>query len=266
MAQSADQIRQSDITLWGMVALACGAIAILSANIGGILPGSVSTALHATRSAGGNLNVLSTLVAVLRNAAARLRRENQLLTTRLNLAEESRGATNQRIGAVEASIPLLLDALPANASIDRDAITASIGQSVLEAHSVDGGSVAISRQPMPGEVTLEVLDAQDIPAVQTAEASIDDEIADLVGTDYAVALGDLLGGVDATRSWDNLQGLIGPLLLGLEPRLGLRDAGSDRLVAGPIRSYAQAEQLCLHVSRAGIACTPVRFEGDALAE
>jgi hypothetical protein len=261
-----DRFQQSDVTIWGIVALACGALAVMSVNIGGLIPTSLGTALHATRIEGGSLNVLRSQIAEVRNESARLRRENQLLTTRLNLADQTNGTVSQRVGALEASVPLLLEALPADANIDRDAITASIGQSPGAVNDVEGGSLEVSQQPMPGTNTLELLTGQAMPELPATVADLDTEIANLVQTEYAVALGDPLAGGSASRTWDEINELIGPLLLGLEPRVGNENAGADRLIAGPIRSYAQAEQLCLHVARVGMACTPTPYKGTELFE
>ena len=68
MLQAADQFRPSDVTFWGVIALVCGAVAVLSANVSAVMPEGVLAGLHSTRIEGANM---SQVRAQLTDCAAR---------------------------------------------------------------------------------------------------------------------------------------------------------------------------------------------------
>jgi hypothetical protein len=143
---ASDQTEQSDIARWGMIALACWTVAILGANLTAALPDDLLARLHATRLQGGNTEVLRLQVASLAREAALLRQENTSFQSRFQLMEQAGSLVRQRVGALEVSIPNLLEALPADAMIDQEAITASTGPS-REVRSQDAVSVVVRHIP-----------------------------------------------------------------------------------------------------------------------
>ncbi|RUT32849.1 hypothetical protein EMQ25_06845 [Arsenicitalea aurantiaca] len=153
MARAADQFRQSDVTAWALVALCCGAFAVLAANVGARVPPQVFAALHASRADGATLNQLHGELISQQAAIAQLRQENATMSARFSLAEQRGSETSRRVGALEVSIPDLLEILPDNAPIDRSNLTASIGAAAEsgdapEQFDVFGGTMSVQRGPM----------------------------------------------------------------------------------------------------------------------
>ncbi len=270
LAESGEHFRQSDVTFWGIVALVLGALALLFSNLGAILPPSTLTGLHSTRLDGGNLNYLRTQVADLRDETARIRNENSRLMNMLTLAEQDQNAVTQRVGAIESSLPTLFETAQANAEIDRSFTTSAIAtdppQEVFEA---DGGTVAVTRRPFeqadvappvaPVPQTLE-LPAMPLPLPPRIVGSAP-------SVAFGIALGPQVTVQDAFVAWKDITTKAGPLLLGLGPLLsGNAGVEQQRLVAGPIGDYEQAEQLCIRMIRIGISCLPVPYAGQALPE
>ena len=130
-----------------MVALVCGAIAVLSANLSAIVPLNVLEGLHRTRIEGATLDQLRMQVADMRDETNRLRLENSTMLTRFSLQEQTGNEVVQRVGALEVSLPKLLEAIPDSAGIDPET-TASIGQGDVMTYDADGGSVSVHQQPM----------------------------------------------------------------------------------------------------------------------
>jgi hypothetical protein len=80
---------------------------------------------------------------------------------------------------------------------------------------------------------------------------------------FGVALGPPIDADEAKADWQGMTGKVGTLLLGLGPILGHVEGGSGRrLVAGPIASEADAQELCGRMAKVGIACQTVTFIGD----
>lgn len=261
LTQAGDHFRQSDVTFWGIVALACGALAVIGANISPFMPASVFTALHSSRISGASLDQLRVEVSDLRREASALRRENVALTNRFILAEQAGGDTTRRLGALEVSIPRLLEAIPSGAEIDRSAVTAAIPEGEWVTLPADGGLVAIRRQDLPAAPRL------DMPLVETAPDSRtapDSKVALDGPPSMAIALAIPAEQGNAVDAWQDYVGKIGPLLLGLQPNFGTDDAGAPRIVAGPLADKAEADALCSRLAQVGIACEAVPYAGVPL--
>ena len=297
MANRNSNFSQSDVTFWGIGALVFGAIAVLSTSLGAVLPQSLWVGLHANRLEGGNLNQLRAEVTRLRDQQVQMRRQATQLRSRLVITERNRGDMVQRVGALESSIPMLLEVVPPGAEIDRSTFTASINEPGDESISfeAEGGTVTLNQRPMFENAEPETPDIQPLPqslsvapapadsvelapvtpeesVASTAPADTDtialleqasNGTASLMQTDFGIAIGEAVTLESADAKWTELSGKIGTLLLGLSPAVSdpLGD-GSKHIVLGPIADYAEAEMLCLRIGRVGIDCLPVQYENS----
>lgn len=279
--KTGERIRQSDVTFWGVTALALGSFAMLCANLSAILPPNMMTGLHSTRLDGGNLNNLRTQVAELRDETSRIRNENSRLMTMITLTEQGQSTVNQRIGAIESSLPALMEAAivtgeTKNPNLDRSLITASIGDPDRIVRQVEGGSIVVTRQPLESMAASEI----GMPEPDSMQMQMPAEPIKISNTpppaprvvspppvSFGIALGPQVTVQDAIVAWRDITTKVGPLILGLGPLLsGNAGVEQQRLVAGPIRDYAEAEQLCVRMIRVGISCLPVPYAGQALPE
>ena len=200
---------------------------------------------------------LMTTVADLREQTLQLKRDNAMLTTRFALGEQQGNAVQKRVGALEVSLPRLLEALPAGAQIDRSSLTASVGEALV--YDADGGSVMIRQQPMP-----EAAPANQQPLPQTLQSAT---TAPPTTVGYGIALGSSLPAEQASAAWNDLSMKLGPLLFGLTPLLvDQADSQNKRLVVGPIAALSEATALCARLERISIACMPMPFTGTPLSQ
>ena len=251
MAKAADQFRSSDVTIWGVVALVCWGFAVLAANASGLVPASAFAALHASRLDGGTLNQVRMQVADLQAEAVRMRRENNLLLQRFDLAEQGRSEVTRRVGALEVSVPQIIERLPGAMSID-SSVTASILEGNQQTFDAEGGSVTVEQRPLVAIRPQAAAPAKAKPAPVSS---------DTIG----IAVGFPVATEDAEAQWQALLAKVGTLLLGLWPVLAETEDGSGRLVvAGPLPSRAQASELCGRMSQVGIPCEIVPFVGEPL--
>lgn len=249
MARSVDHFRQSDVTFWGIAAICCGGIALLSITLSALVPPSVLAGLHASRLDGATLNQLRSQVASLETATVALKGENNALLTRFTLAESRGTDVAQRVGAIEVALPNMVEE-NGGALIDRNAVTASIGQPT-EPVEADSGSVAIQQAPL--------IPAQPMPAVVANLPRMD-------GDAYGVALGAKVDAYGASTLWTTINAKVGTLMIGLTPVLADEASGTGKyLVAGPLPGFAQARDLCARLAPVGIPCRPVPFVGTPLA-
>ncbi|MGV8830516.1 MAG: hypothetical protein ACOH2N_00955 [Devosia sp.] len=258
MAKASEQFRQSDVTTWGIVALVLGAVAVLGANISAVIPSGILGGLHKTRIEGASVDQLRLQVADLREQSLQLQRDNTELSARFALQEQQGNKVQQRVGALEVSLPRLLEALPNTARIDRSALTASIGEALV--YDADGGSVMIRQQPM-AEAAPASNQVQPLPEpVQTASVAKPNEIA------FGIALGTSVPADQASGAWNDLSMKLGPLLFGLSPLL-VDEANSNnkRIVVGPITELSEATALCTRLERISISCLPMPFTGTPLS-
>lgn len=256
MARAADQFRASDVTVWGVVALAAWVVAILGANLSGLVPPSIYGAMHASRLEGSTLNQLRSKVAALEEEAGRTRRDNQELMQRLSLNEDTAGTVARRVGALEVSVPKLIEATQSRAAAIDTIATGSIGAGKTVTFETEGGTVAVQQRPLaPGsdEVRLTA-----VPLTAEMPASLPSTSA------LGVALGFPLAPETAEAQWQEMLANVGTLLIGLSPVLGEGDGGLRQLVAGPVIDRASALELCGRLDAVGIPCEPVPYAGEPM--
>ncbi|KKB82908.1 hypothetical protein VW29_15285 [Devosia limi DSM 17137] len=241
------------MTIWGIVALVCGATAVLGANVSAMIPQSVLAGLHKTRLEGASLDQLRIQVGELREQSAQLKRDNDVLTTRFALQEQAGNDVVHRVGALEVSLPKLIEALPDTAEIDRSSLTASIGGGETQMYEADGGSVMVRQQPMP------MLAARAGQGMPQQLAAVPDAAA------FGIAIGPKTSFEGAPAAWTDLSGKLGPLLFGLAPLLADEaNSAEKRIVVGPITQLSEANALCVRLERIAITCVPVPFTGTPL--
>jgi len=269
LAQKEDQIRQSDVTFWGIIALVLGVIAVFGANISALFPTNFTTGLHSPRLEGGNLSLLRAQVADLQDESFRIRNENSRLATMLKLAEQDQGEVTRRVGAIESTLPIIMESVPPGTTIDSSVITSAIGEpDDRQLLPAEGGSVAVTQIPIDGvkeSVTAIIEDSIEMPVMPQAQPNIPVRIVSPTPLAFGIALGPEVTVLDAFVAWKDITNKVGPLLLGLGPVLsGNAGLEQQRLIAGPIDDYAHAEQLCARMIRVGISCLPVPYAGRSL--
>lgn len=256
MAKASEQFRQSDVTNWGIVALVMAGIAVMGANMSALMPQSMLSGLHKTRIDGASIEQLRDQVAQLREETQKLRRDNGVLTARFNLGEQQSSEVTRRVGALEVSLPNLIETASNGTRVDRAIVTSAIGGDPALVSEADGGSVVVRQQPMPG--TQPATPSQPLPdtIATTSAPSI---------ASYGIALGPAIEANQATETWRDLNMKLGPLLFGLAPMLADESSGNGkRIVVGPISQLAEATTLCGRLERISVACLPVPFTGTPL--
>ena len=244
------------MTLWGIVALTSWGLAVLSANLSGLVPSGVLGALHASRLDGGTLNQLRSQVAEIEMESQRMRRENNLLLQRFSLAEQANGEVTRRVGALEITVPNLLERESTGPILDRS-MTGSIGDGEVLSFEAEGGSVRVQHKPL-----VPMQDDQRVVSA-TAESRLASAIPNSEA--YGLALGFPFEPGDAEAQWQGLTAKVGTLLLGLAPLLApVEGSAAQQIVAGPLSSRSEAEELCGRMDRVGIPCEPKPFTGDVL--
>lgn len=259
MAKASEQFRQSDVVTWGIVALVMGGIAVMGANVSALMPQGVLSNLHKTRVEGASLEQLRNQVADLRQATQDLRRENGVLVSRFNLGEQQSTEVVRRVGALEVSLPNILERSVASGPRIDPASTAGIGVDPALVYEADGGSVVVRQQPLlPVQPTAP---SQPLPAPiqETAATNVSSS------TGYGIALGPAVAAEQAPDAWRDYSMRLGPLLFGLAPRLAEEaNSGDSRIIAGPIGELAEATALCGRLERVSVACMPVPYTGTPL--
>lgn len=257
MAKASEQFRQSDVTLWGLVALVCAGLAVFGSNVSLLVPQSIMGGLHQPRVAGASIETLRREVGELKTESARLRRENELLLSRFALQEKSGGDIVRRVGALEVTVPRLLEDLPDSARVDMSNVTASIGAGDTFSFETEGGSVSVRQSALPQAAPDQPLPAEIAP--QTALAVPDQDA-------YGIAIGAPVAFEQAEGLWGDLTLKLGPLLFGLAPLLADEANGNNkRIVVGPIAEMSEARALCERFERVSIACMPMPYDGTPLA-
>jgi hypothetical protein len=256
LAKPVEHFRASDITFWGVFALVTWAVAVLGANVSAFIPSGAFGGLHASRLDGGSFNQLRGQVAELETETAQLRQENSVLLQRLALNEQSGGEVARRVGALELTVPQILDALNVRGPGIDPGTTASTGAGKPTTFDVEGGSVSYTTTPMAPEKKRITAD-QPMP-----------EAIDPIGPDssaFGIALGPPIDADEGEDTWRSMSNRVGTLLLGMGPLLAnVEGSAGKRLVVGPIATEADARQLCGHMAKVGIACASVPFIGTPL--
>jgi len=291
VAGTTGDVQHSDVAFWGMVAMLAGAVAMLSLTLSAIVPASVLGGLRASRISGGNLNQLRAQVARLGQEQSQMLSQTRELRTRLSLADRGRGEVTRRVGALETTIPMLLEVVPPGVEIDPLSITAAIDDAEGISFEAQGGYVTVTRRPLFGSLEVQALPpplapAQPSPAPQTGnrqdgagllsassepgnvaeslpKLDLLDNDTRLTQTQYGIAVGAALKAGNGEQAWQDLSAKIGTLLIGLVPAVSdpLQN-GNLRLIAGPISDYGQAEMLCARITRIGIDCLPVQYADE----
>jgi hypothetical protein len=244
------------------VALVMGAVAVLGANVSALLPQGALEMLHQSRLQGPTLEQLRLQVADLREQTVALKRENGVLAARFALNEQQGSDVLRRVGALEISVPKLLESIPPGALIDRSSVTAGIntdGDAMV--YEAEGGTVVVRQQPMSEAAPPE--HAQPLPDLPQASAVA--AIAPPTQRPHGVAIGPAVNEGDASAAWEDLTLKLGPVLFGLSPVVA-GEGDSKRIVVGPITELAEATALCQRLERVAIACTPQPYVGTALVQ
>jgi hypothetical protein len=256
LAKPVDHFRAADITFWGVFALMTWTLAVLAANVSAFIPDGILGGLHASRLDGGSFNQLRGQVAELESEAARLRRENTVLLQRFSLNEQASGEVMRRVGALELTIPQVLDALNTLSPGIDSGTTASTGTTPPTSFDVEGGSVSFTTTPM---AAVEAPAATNQPMPEAITPLAPDSSA------FGIALGPPIDADEGETAWRSMSDKVGTLLLGMGPLLAnVEGSAGKRLVAGPLASEAEARQLCGHMAKVGIACASVPFIGTPL--
>src|SRR5688572_27491788 len=111
LARPVDHFRAADVTFWGVFALCVWTVALLGATAAGLVPQGVWAGLHASRLDGVSLGQLRVQVAALESETARLRQDNAVLLQRFALGEQADGEVTRRVGALELTVPRLLESM-----------------------------------------------------------------------------------------------------------------------------------------------------------
>lgn len=301
MAIKIGQYEPSDATFWGVATLVAAGVAVLSTSISAFVPNGIYGALHSSRLEGGTLNQLRAQVEQLNISQRQLLSSTNQLRSQFSLSERNRVMVSQRVGALEVSIPQLLEVIPVGAEIDPFSITASIDGNDSETFETEGGSVTLSRTPLfegaiPDDQFVNGNQSQILPeSLNTEETKTDESetqdsamevgpasslqllptpgtlepeksseaVAILSQTTYGIALGKAVGQEDADAMWSDISSKVGTLLIGLDPAISdpLQN-NSFRIVVGPITNYSEAEMLCRRINAVGIECLPVQYESQ----
>ncbi len=256
--KAADQFRSSDVTKWGITALVVWGIAVLSANLSGLVPAGIMASLHASRIEGATMNQLRAQVAALQDETARSKREASELLARFNMNEDSTSLVTKRVGALEASIPKLVEQQLASANIQRVDPTATGSIEAPITFEVDGGTVEVRQVPLtPGSPDVK------FKAMPLA-AAMPDEL-EPSGSAMGVGLGFPVAADEAEPAWQAMLADAGTMLMGLKPVLAEADGTPNKLIiAGPITDKASALDLCKRLDLQGIPCQALPYAGAPL--
>lgn len=257
MARVTEQVRAGDVSFWGVFAVVTWGLAVGSASLSAFVPSGVIGWLHASRAEGGSVMQLRAELDDLRARTAELSEQNTTLQQRFNLADQSSTAVTRRIAALEVSVPRLVEAVNSGTPVDTGAVTAAIGQPTTT-RDVPGGAVSYSTSPMKTTVPTIAIrgTTQAMPQPLVAEVTPD-------ANAFGVALGPPIDSQDGAAAWQAMRTKVGTLLLGLGPVLAHVEGGPGRkLVAGPLGTEADAQEICGRMARVGVACSVTTFVGD----
>jgi len=273
-----NRFEQADVKIWGFIAVGVVTSMVLLSSVAAFVPSKFLNGLRETRQNSGTINQLQSELTSIRLEFASIKRASSISGTRLTLGEESNSKFSRRVRALEASIPMLLEALPADATIDRSLITASINEANGEEIIKNDENVKVvqsnlfDNRPMSDAAPTSL--QQEIPkvvddAAESAEMT-DIETAtpmiEVSSTEFGLIIGPSVSMDDAPVVWQRYKADVGTLLIGLEPKALpiANDSEKWRLIAGPIADISEAISLCLQISRAGFACEASGFGGVEL--
>jgi hypothetical protein len=257
LARRSEHFRTSDVTFWGVGALAAWGIAILVAGASALLPNGLLTGLHTSLRGSASIGQLQAQIADLQARAQELKADTAVLMQRMALGEQASGDTARRLGALEVSVPQLIEAVNNRTpAADSTIVTGGIGTPAAPtALSADGGTISYTTTPLVTETAPADSGLQPMPSAlqrATPNANV-----------FAVALGPAVLESEGNAAWKGMNDRAGTLLLGLTPLLApIEGAPGRRLVAGPLLTQADAQALCGGFAKMGIACSTVPFLGS----
>lgn len=272
-----NKFQQDDVKLWGFIAVGAVTGAIVLSSVTAFLPDRFINGLRETRQHYGTISQLQAELTAIRVEFATMKREASISGTRMTLAEESSSKFSRRVRALESSIPMMLEALPADANIDRSLITASINEANGEEIIQSDGTVKISRSDLFAPQTTDPENAakfeqalpemvddlvQEQPVVEAAP------VVQLSSTEFAIKIGNPITAENALLAWRQLKTEVGTLLIGLDAYTIPSESDSTKMqiLAGPMRDMAEAISICTQIVRSGIACEASGFGGDKLVQ
>jgi hypothetical protein len=259
LAKASDQFQAKDVTFWGVLALVLWGVAVTSASLSAFIPAGILGGLHASRLDAGSVNQMRGDLQALEAETASLKQENTVLLQRFMINEQTSGEVTRRVGALEITLPRILESLNGGNGVDTGTVTASTGTTPVTSFDTDGGSVSYTRTPMTTEMSpAGTPKAQPMPQALTPDVTPDPG-------SFGIALGPPIDENEGEDAWQSMNAKVGTLLVGLGPLLGHVEGGPGRrLVAGPISSESDARELCGRMAKVGIACASVPFIGDPL--
>lgn len=271
-----NRFEQADVKIWGFIAVGVVTTMVLLSSVANFVPSKYLNSLRETRQTSGTINQLHAELTKMRLEFASIKRENSIAGTRITLGEESNSKFSRRVRALESSIPMLLEALPSDATIDRSLITASINEANGEEIIKSDDNVKVTQsnlfdnRPMseaaPATLQQALPEAVDDSEMIDQEPAKEMPVVEVSATEFGLIIGPSLNMNSTSVAWEKYKANIGTLLIGLEPRalpVG-NDSDQWRLIAGPIADISEAISLCLQISRTGLTCEASGFGGVEL--
>jgi hypothetical protein len=258
LARRAEHFRTSDVTFWGVGALGAWGLALLLAGASALLPNGLLSGLHTSLRESASIGQLQAQLADLDARARELKADNSVLMQRVALGEQANGETSKRLGALEVSVPQLIEAVNSRPpAADNTIVTGAIGTPAPPTMvSAEGGTMSYTTTPLtPGAASSAEAALQPMPsALQVATPN---------ANAFGVALGPPVLETEGNTAWSSMNDRAGTLLLGLTPLLAtIEGAPGRRLVAGPLLTEADAQALCGGFAKLGIACATAPFMGS----
>lgn len=246
-----------EIAHWGIAALACGALAVLAANLSFLVPAHALGGLHTPYRETGGFNRMRAQLAELEQDRNRIVGDYRALLARFNLLDDDNGEVIRRLAAVEMSLPLLIESLPLESDIDRSLLTAAITETAAEVYEVDGGTMVVRYSPLFDELAPEAAEQPLPPPLDQGALPIITHIG-LQG----IAVGESIEHENLEATYADISTAAGTLLLGTAPLVAQADAEElARIVLGPLPDLASAEAMCGRLERLELPCNPAPYEG-----
>jgi len=268
-----NKFQQEDVKIWGGIAVSVFTLMVLLSSLSAFLPDGIVNSLRETRQNSGTISQLQAQLTAIRIEFATMKRESSIAGTRMTLAEESDAKFSRRVRALESSIPMMLEALPADANIDRSLITASINSANGEEIIQTDDSVKVTRSDLfngaqTNESSPATFEQQALPEM-VDDSAVEEQAqptVQLSSTEFGLVIGNPIEEISAGLAWEKYKADVGTLLIGLEPRLipDQNDSAKQQLIAGPITDLAEAVNLCLQISKTGLSCETSGFGGNKL--
>ena len=241
-------------------------MAVAAVNLSALLPADTLGGLHTPYRQGANYHQLRTQLAELAEDRNRVMGDYRALLARFNLLDDDSDEAIRRLGALEKSLPLLIESLPLSSDIDRSLLTASIAESAEEVYEFDGGTMVVRYSPLFDDAAPQPVADQPMPPPLTPEqppVTAAEPTVDL--TLQGVAVGHSVPFDQSAALYAEITQTAGMLLLGTSP-LAAASEGSDqtRIVLGPLPDSSSAQALCVRIERLDLPCEPTPYSGEPL--